>query len=212
MFDQKPEIKIKCFRDHNKAGPRVIILSVIVLLIFILTFSASARESVDITKRCRISFPGNAKARVSMMDGKYSTYWSRSDSRMYEMKVTLPAGIDEGGLYFQFYDEPEKLVVLNEEGEIHRDEGKGFAHRYIPFTSKGQLIIQLWGAKKGFSLSEFSVLSEKEPPEWVQTWQPTPEKADLMIVVRTRMTSFCGQAAPSPITRWKRTRRSWFAT
>lgn len=153
--------------------------------IFLVLFavSALAQESIDITNLCQISMPGTKKAREKMLDGNYNTYWSRYDHRKYELVITLPEGVSEGGLYLRFFAEPAQLAVLNEDGEIHREEGSGFAHRYIPFQAQGQVTVQIWGTKKGFSLSEISVFSGTQPPSWVQTWQPSPKKADLMIIV-----------------------------
>lgn len=152
-------------------------------LVIISPAFASAKDSRDITAQCKFRLPGTKKSLEKMTDNNYNTYWSRYDKRMYEIVITLPEGVFEGGVYLRFFAEPEKLVALNENGEIYRDEGLGFAHRYVPFTSEGLVTLQLHGTKKGFSLSELSVIAGSEPPEWVQIWQPGHQKADLMVLV-----------------------------
>lgn len=150
------------------------------LSLFVPVMAVGAR---DITKQCAIRMPGTRESRANAFDDRYMTSWERHSNKACDITVTLPDGISQGGLYLCFFKEPVRMLVLSGEQEIYRELGAGFAHRYIPFAGSETLTIQLAGGQEGFALSEMRVFSGSEPPDGVQRWQPSLDRADLLVLV-----------------------------
>ncbi len=166
--------------------PSLRIAAILLSLLMMIPMSGSAAEGIEITQQCRITATGLRKNWQMATDRNFKTTWGRSDSKALTVTIVLPEGVDQGGLYLCFAAEPAGLELYgdDEDRPFYSETGKGFAHRYIPFEGRESLRLVLWGEPgRGFSLSEFYVLSGAVPPAWVQRWEEPLERADLLVLV-----------------------------
>lgn len=164
---------------------RFVSLLLVCGLLLPLTHAAGAAYEGDITSQCRITMPANSKSRKAVFDRQYYTKWARYGERETLIEISLPEGVQAGGLYLCFAIEPEELWLYkaDQEEPLHHSLGAGYAHRYLPFEGAQRLTLKLKGGREGFSLSELFVVTGREPPAWVQRWEPVHAQADLLVLV-----------------------------
>ena len=170
----------------KKIISRVLFFVALILLLPFYTPQALYVKGQDITSECLIRMDGTKIKKLHLFDRNYSTKWERATAKISTITIRLPQDIEQGGLYLCFAIEPRLIEVFHGEDQeaFFREEGDGFAHRYIPFQGSELLRLEISGREQiGFSLSEMYVTSGIEPPEWVQIWQPQLDKADMLILV-----------------------------
>lgn len=150
-------------------------LLVLIGLLCLLCLSALAE---DITGECRID-AGGSKAQRALTDRDYTTHWSGKG------RLAISADQAIHGLYLCWSQRPESYSVEGqaEDGswqEAARVEGEGFLHEYVPLEGYRAVRLKPGGKAR---LSELYVLGEGGVPDFVQRWQPTPDKADLLVLV-----------------------------
>ncbi len=165
---------------------RLIIFVVLILLLPFYTPHAVDVKGQDITSECFIRMDGAKIKKLHLFDRNYSTKWERATAKTSAITIRLPEETTQGGLYLCFAKEPQLIQVFQGESQeaFYREEGEGYAHRYISFCGNEMLRLEISGREKiGFSLSEMYVTSGIEPPDWVQIWQPQLDRADMLILV-----------------------------
>ena len=155
------------------------------LLAMLPALPAFAKEGREITRDCKIKIPADRKNRAAITDRKFKTGWERYGERESWLKIELPKGLKQGGLYLCFGADPALLELYQGEQAtpLHHLEGLPYAHVYLPFEGDELLSVRILGTKKGMMLSEVFVTEGEEPPAFVQRWQPQLEKADLLVLV-----------------------------
>ena len=156
----------------------------ILLAGMLLLAAASAEPASEITSRCTITSPGRKTG--SVHDGKYTSYWSSTETRNPVLEFKTPGGEPAAWLYICFGEIPAKWAVEKEENgswtPVHEEEA-GYAHVVVPlYGAKHFRLTDTTGKKTKFKINEVFVFGEGDLPDWVQTWEPTLEKADLMAV------------------------------
>ena len=153
--------------------------------------AAGAEQARDITAEAEIKVSSTDKryktfAGTCAFDRDYETMWKSAKERRAHMEITSPTPVY--GLYL--CNGTEALmpwVVETQEGGSWtvavRAEGL-YGHEYVALPGLTHFRIRLdTTAQKVFAGTELYLLSEGDVPDWVQRWQPQPEKADLMILV-----------------------------
>lgn len=171
---------------NKKLLNRIIYFVVLILVLPFFSTNAVTVKGQDITSQCKIKMQGTKESISKLFDRQYSTRWGKGSSKTGVITIDLPNDIQRGGLYLCFAIEPCQIEVFqgDDQEAFYREEGDGFAHRYIPFCGDAKLRLEIRsGDQLGFLLSELFVTSGNEPPDWVQIWQPQLEKADMLIVV-----------------------------
>lgn len=144
---------------------------------------AMAQEGKEITKRCKITMPGDAERRAKAFDRRYSTLWSTICPRVVKITIAPPKDVVSGGLYICWGDIPDEWTVSRQDAVLYKGNGDDFAHVYIPFEGNEPLTLSILKGEKDFaSISEIFVFSGNTPPDFVQRWQPALEQCDLMVV------------------------------
>ncbi len=150
--------------------------------------TALAAEAADITDSCKFTVPSSNRKYQNMIDKTYTQYWeSKSVKNPY---VTIKAEGEQliGGLYVCFGYMPEGWEVqVSDDGKDWFKAVDGdtrYLHAYVqlPEPSKHVRLIANTDKKFEMRINELFVLSEGDAPSWVQIWQPTWEKADLMFI------------------------------
>ncbi len=168
--------------------------ALLLLLCLACCLTAVSEEAKNLAPECRfrLSYGGTNSAR--MTDGKYTTYWtSKEDKRPY---VMISSDTPMYALYLCFRTMPEryeiqetdetnvlKKKVSDIEWRTVREGDTRFYHTVVPLTGQTAVRILATPEKKGeMGFNEIFVFGEGELPDWVQQWEPTVEKADILFL------------------------------
>lgn len=153
------------------------------LLLFALP--ALGEEAQDITAQCTIALkPGGVRVE-RLTDRDWATPNITEKSRNQYVEVTSPAPMY--GVYVCFGSKLYPWEIQAKRGgqwvTVYESEGV-FAHEYAPLPEGEKAIRIKPRVDKSivFNITEFFAFGEGEVPGWVQQWQPTPEKADLLVL------------------------------
>lgn len=158
-------------------------------LVMLLPLSgALAAEAMDITGECALRCSPNSIPSKNLTDGKYTTKAKLKKVKHPWVSISAPAGVPIHGLYVCFASMPESYEIQVDYGngagwERYMDGETRFYHVYIPLN--GVQNVRLYctsDAAYEWSFNELFVFSEGTLPEWVQIWEPTPEKADILFL------------------------------
>lgn len=123
-----------------------------------------------------------------MTDKKYTSYWESNKIKTPWIAITAPEGKPIAGLYVCFGNMPESWEIQTS------DDGKDwftavpgdtrFLHAYVALPQPAQHVrLAVTSEKKtALRINDLFVLSEGDLPDWVQVWQPTEEKADILFL------------------------------
>ena len=159
---------------------------IMLLAALLLLCSAQAEEAPDITKKCKIT-PSSGKSVKVMWDEKYSSVFSTKEEASPWLEIAAPEGKAISGLYICWENPPAAWALeAYADGawaEIAQGGYDPYVHEYMPVPSLEHVRIRLMGdAAQKLAIAELTVLGEGELPAYVQQWQPTPEKADLLLL------------------------------
>ncbi len=157
-------------------------------LVFMMCLAAApslAETARDITAQATLKASNHQISSARVLDRDYKTIWNSLNRR----KENLEFETDEPCFGIYLCSGMEKLkpwIVEVPQGkdwvEVARSQGK-YGHEYVPLDGLTHFRVRLEGnASQVFSVNEIYLLSAGDLPDWVQVWQPTVEKADLMIL------------------------------
>ena len=144
-----------------------------------------AETARDITAQATLKASNHQISSARVLDRDYKTIWNSLNRR----KENLEFETEEPCFGVYLCSGMEKLkpwIVEVPQGkdwvEVARSQGK-YGHEYVPLDGLTHFRVRLEGnASQVFSVNEIYLLSAGDLPDWVQVWQPTVEKADLMIL------------------------------
>lgn len=163
----------------------------LIALLTLLALSLSvafAAEANDITEDCKFKVCSSGRKYTLMTDKKYTSYWESNKIKTPWIAITAPEGKPIAGLYVCFGNMPESWEIQTS------DDGKDwftavpgdtrFLHAYIALPQPAQHVrLAVTSEKKtALRINDLFVLSEGDLPDWVQVWQPTEEKADILFL------------------------------
>lgn len=163
----------------------------LIALLTLLTLSLSvafAAEANDITGDCKFKVCSSGRKYTLMTDKKYTSYWESNKIKTPWIAITAPEGKPIAGLYVCFGNMPESWEIQTS------DDGKDwftavpgdtrFLHAYVALPQPAQHVrLAVTSEKKtALRINDLFVLSEGDLPDWVQVWQPTEEKADILFL------------------------------
>lgn len=163
----------------------------LIALLTLLALSLSvafASEANDITEDCKFKVCSSGRKYTQMTDKKYTSYWESNKIKTPWIAITAPEGKPIAGLYVCFGNMPESWEIQTS------DDGKDwftavpgdtrFLHAYVALPQPAQYVrLAVTSEKKtALRINELFVLSEGDLPDWVQVWQPTEEKADILFL------------------------------
>lgn len=147
-----------------------------------MTGSGSAAEAQDLTAACSFRLCPSTRHAPSMTDGKYTSYWE--SSKIQHPWVTISCGTPIYGLYLCFRQMPSsfELQVRREEEWITLMPGDTrFQHSF--YALDGVEAVRIYSTQEGshkIGFNEIFVFGKGEIPDWVQRWEETEEKADIL--------------------------------
>ena len=163
----------------------------LIALLTLLALSLSvafAAEANDITEDCKFKVCSSGRKYTLMTDKKYTSYWESNKIKTPWIAITAPEGKPIAGLYVCFGNMPESWEIQTS------DDGKDwftavpgdtrFLHAYVALPQPSQHVrLAVTSEKKtALRINDLFVLSEGDLPDWVQVWQPTEEKADILFL------------------------------
>ena len=163
----------------------------LIALLTLLALSLSvafAAEANDITEDCKFKVCSSGRKYTLMTDKKYTSYWESNKIKTPWIAITAPEGKPIAGLYVCFGNMPESWEIQTS------DDGKDwftavpgdtrFLHAYVALPQPAQHVrVAVTSEKKpALRINDLFVLSEGDLPDWVQVWQPTEEKADILFL------------------------------
>ncbi len=165
------------------------LIALMAALTLVLCASAALAETAeDMTAECKFTLCSSKRKVDNMIDKTYTQYWE--SNKIKNPWVAIKANGERliGGVYVCFGDMPTSWEVqVSDDGKDWFKAVDGdprFLHAYVqlPEPSMHVRVIANDDEKFQMRINELFVLSEGEAPDWVQQWQPTHEKADLMFI------------------------------
>ncbi len=164
-------------------------IGLLLALALLLTAScALAAEAVDITDECKFKLCYTGRKYTQMTDKKYTSYWESKSVKNPFIAITGPEETPIAGLYICFGNMPASWEVqVSDDGEdwFHAVDGDTrFLHSYVKLPEPSRHVRVIVTSEKKYTLrvNEIFALSEGELPDWVQIWEPTHEKADILFL------------------------------
>ena len=156
----------------------------VLLLLLLLPMSASAMEAKDLTGECDITSPNQRTA--SVHDGDYTTAWCSDRQRKPYLEFNLPEGKTAQYLYICFADMPDSWAIEEKtdgKWQTVAEGSRDYDHVLVELGGKSHFrLVEDSGITTRLKINEVFVFGEGELPDWVQRWEPTPEKADLLVL------------------------------
>ena len=162
-----------------------------ILLTLLLLCTASlamAAEAVDITDKCTFKICSSKRKYTQMTDKKYTSYWESNSVKNPWIAMTAPKDTLIAGVYVCFGNMPPAWEVqVSDDGKdwFHAVDGDTrFLHSYVELPEPSRYVRVIVVSEKKYTLrvNEIYALSEGELPDWVQVWEPTHEKADILFI------------------------------
>ena len=163
----------------------------LIALLTLLALSLSvafAAEANDITEDCKFKVCSSGRKYTLMTDKKYTSYWESNKIKTPWIAITAPEGKPIAGLYVCFGNMPESWdIQTSDDGKDWFTAVPGdtrFLHAYVALPQPAQHVrLAVTSEKKtALRINDLFVLSEGDLPDWVQVWQPTEEKADILFL------------------------------
>jgi len=163
--------------------------TVFVLAFFLALFASLcvlADEAVEVTESCRITCGTGKNSLNKCRDRSVRTAWSGGSGRGAYLEITLPEGTEAAYVYLQWYENAYPWQIqVERNGEWQTQDVS--PHSYYNDTlalsepSSHFRVLPLETGRE-VRVAEIHVYTPGSLPAWVQIWQPTVEKADLMLV------------------------------
>lgn len=158
----------------------------LVLLLSAVCFGvpACALEARDITIECELT--SQDRDTSNLYDRKYTSYWNSWERRNPYLEFSVPDGETAQYLYICFGDMPKGWAIeeeINGEWKLLIDGRYDYHHVLLDLGGKSHFrLIDTSGRKTKFKINEVFVFTSGDLPAWVQRWEPTPEKADMLVL------------------------------
>lgn len=141
---------------------------------------AASQPAVELSAQCTY---GGTKATLGfsrLTDGEYFVPFTAPDG---QLEITAPEGQTISWLYLCFAQLPERWEVrafAQDAAYTVAAPSDGYAHVLVPVD--GLARVQVWADGAPLVLNELRVFTAGALPPDVQDWQPTPPKADLLVL------------------------------
>ena len=175
----------ECIEVKEIVKKKCMVQAALVLLLVLCFSCAAAQEAKDLTNACIISSPDKTTDKVH--DGAYTSFWQSRTSEKPYLEFQTPEGESAQYLYICFAEMPEAWSIeeeINGEWQTSIEGTTDYYHVLVALNGKNHFRLVGISEKKSYlKLNEVFVFSDGELPDWVQQWEPTPKKADLLLLV-----------------------------
>lgn len=159
-------------------------------LLLMLAFSAALGQTAsDITSACEITPASKKKDFGKATDNNYRTFWNSAGGKGAVIGLKAPAEEEIRAVWFQWYEHPHAAALqVYQDGEwvdLAVTKGEFLSECLVlPEGVTECRIANPQTAKKNtpIPIAELHVYGRGDLPENVQRWEPSCEKADLLLV------------------------------
>lgn len=161
-----------------------ILRALLALALLLTPMRALAQEAKALTADCVIT-SGKVKT-TAAHDGDYTTAWRSERVRRPYLEFELPEGETADYLYVCFTEMPQSWAVeerVDGKWRVVAEGGTDYLHALVELNGQNHFrIVENSGVTTRLKFNEVFVFGAGELPDWVQRWQPTAEKADLLVL------------------------------
>ena len=153
-----------------------------ILLLAVWGAGLAEDDALELTNECTLSLSG-VKNPKSLTDRKFTTYSESKQGKNPSLTISSPTPVY--GLYLCFQKKPESYEIQIRRGGDWETvcEGNAFIHAFYALDGAGEIRVYAQGDRKQImGFNEVYVFGEGRIPGWVQRWEPTPEKSDILFV------------------------------
>lgn len=174
-------------KDAAESMKRLFVALMVTVLVLFLAAGAWAEEAVDITAECTFDTSRTERNIKLLKDRDYSTYWKSNKSNEPWVSIDAPADTPIHGVYVCFAIMPESWEIQigdGEQWETYQQGDSRFLHGFVSIPEGAEHVRLLARSenKENLCINELYVLGAGDVPGWVQRWEPTHEKADILFV------------------------------
>ena len=159
-------------------------MALVLLLAALTVFAASAEEAPDISGRCTLKTGAAAWDTSRLVDGDYAKYWQSGKLHEPWLEIISPEPVHT--LYICFREIPESYELQrNENGEWVTLAPGDTRFHHVCYDLDGETDIRIVSTdpeRNRLVISELFAFGAGDVPGWVQRWEETPEKADLLLL------------------------------
>lgn len=161
------------------------LMGIVCLAAAMMLSSALAQDAEDIASQCKFKSDSNARKAAYLYNGNFSTYWQSGARRNPYLIIESPEPMY--GLYICFREMPETYLLQRYEGDewVTIAEGDTRFH-HVFYELEGETKLRIYSTQStshSMKINSLSVLGEGEVPGWVQRWEETYDKAELLLLV-----------------------------
>ncbi len=167
---------------------RLILFAFLFFAFLLALAGASAQEAEEFAPECAFTSSGGKYKITRLCDRAYDTTFICTKRRYPWIQADMPEGKKACGVYICFGDltlRPWEIQV-SVDGKwtaVHQSQGL-YAHEYVPLEGVSSFrVVNSQDKQTELNVGEIYIFGEGETPSWVQFWEPTCEKADLMVLV-----------------------------
>ncbi len=160
-------------------------LLILMLLSCLIGSFAFGETAADLTDLCTFTSPGVRTGNVH--DGKYTSFWRSREQKDGYLEMTVPEDHPAYSVYICFGEQPAAWAIEKEEDgqwvTVHEGINE-YAHVLVPLPGLTHFrLIEKSGKRTQFKINEVYIFGDGELPDWVQQWEPTIGKADMLVMV-----------------------------
>ena len=156
------------------------------VLAMLLCMPALAQEAQDITADCAISATAGKFKLKRINDRDWGTTYVSNKVKNPYVALTAPQGQPIYGLYVCFGDKvtPWRVEAMHQgKWETVYQSTAEYAHQYAPLNGETEVrVVPDTDKQAVLTISEIFAFGEGDVPGYVQQWEPTCEKADLLVI------------------------------
>ena len=159
------------------------LLLTLLLLAGIWGAAAAEEDALEVTDRCLMELSG-VKNPKNLTDRKFTTKSESKQQKNPSLTITSDTGIY--GLYLCFQKRPERYEIQADRGNGWETvlEGNEYIHAFYALEGETQIrVLALGDSRQVMGFNEVYAFGEGRIPGWVQQWEPTPEKSDVLFLV-----------------------------
>jgi len=166
---------------------RKVLLLLLLLLLgaLLLAIPAGAEKAEDISEACTFTTDEYARKVGRLTNRNYESYWQSGKRENPYLIISSEQPMHT--LYLSFRELPESYEIQKKvDGKWTAFMEGDVRFHHVSYDLAGEKEIRIWSTQKGkhrLILNEVYVFGAGEAPGWVQHWEETEEKADLMLLV-----------------------------
>ena len=153
--------------------------------------AAEAETARDLTAECTFAYSGGSSRKTDILyDHSYEKIWKSNKARSNYLEVRLPAGETCSGVQIKWASIQNRrwTVEVKQDGKwVAVDQFREDQPYLVTWTPLDNVTSFRIASRNTYphmlEICELTVLSAGDLPDSIQVWEPTWEKADMMVII-----------------------------